>query len=160
LEIGPLVTLAFRSASGFNRPAHERWIKSSFLHGASRPDSLLVANIQRCGEVDLLIRSLEAEQKNLMNQPALRPEINPFHYQALFSDMWIASLYSIIRILLGGGAKSKENTALQALHDKVRLIRVPLEKLQIAADRELKEPLLFETANTDGGAVRNVVGIS
>ena len=71
------------------------------------------------------------------------------HYQVLFSEVWISSTYEICRLLKCRGLIGEVSEFLDLEHD-LRLIRVPIDKHEIAKDKKLKEPLKFGKLNNRG----------
>ena len=65
-----------------------------------------------------------------------------FHYQKMLSDLWIGSLYEAFRLLIDRKIAPTDNEFLKLAHE-LRLLRIPLEKHEIAADRKLPDPLLL-----------------
>jgi len=74
-------------------------------------------------------------------------------YQGMFSNIWIGSVYEFVS-LLKIRKLLDHSPQFEALAHDLRLLRVPLEKHEIAADRKLAEPLTMKrlppsTNNTD-----------
>lgn len=136
--IGALVATAFRSAAQQQAPKHQQWVDASIKISFLRPSSLLISNVQRCGEMDLLLRAMEKEWRP--PDAPVDPLLNPFHYQALLSDWWVGSAYEIVRLYL---ESEKGNARVEQLGHRLRLLRVPLEKHQIAADRSMSDPMVM-----------------
>ncbi len=67
-----------------------------------------------------------------------------FHYQCILSQNWVCGAYEIFRLL-----KSRElihgNPGFEALAHDLRLLRIPFDKHQIAADGKLPGPLTFRS---------------
>ncbi|MGC1369038.1 MAG: hypothetical protein WA831_04250 [Methylovirgula sp.] len=125
---------AFNSARAKKSEIYKRWISVFFVMGAQLPESLLPVNVQRDGELDLLLRCMEDE--------FLMPETaqSPFkaHYNLMLASVWVGSIYETVRLLREVDGKQTEFD--QLAHD-LRLLRVTLEKHQIADDHSLKNPL-------------------
>ena len=66
--------------------------------------------------------------------------INPFHYQAMLSELWIGAIYEVFRLLIDRKLAPNDQTFTAIAHE-LRLLRISLEKHEIAADRKLLGPL-------------------
>lgn len=140
--IGQLIVAAFRLAQNTNKKIHERWIQMSFRIGSKLPQSQLSVSIQRLGEVDLLCRALE---QDLSEQPAPEGGLDfRFNYLWLLSEWWVGSAYSLSFTLKD--RKILTDPEFLKLTDDLRMIRVQVEKHEIASDRKLSEPLQFSPA--------------
>jgi hypothetical protein len=115
------------------------WTSISFRVGGILPSSTLVATVQMVGALDVLLRSMESDFRRAWSQ---RDETKMFetHYQVLLSGLWIGSAYEIFRLLRERtlGPHSKE---FDALARDLKLVRIPLEKLEIADDRHILDPI-------------------
>jgi hypothetical protein len=95
--------------------------------------------VQRDGDIDVVLRCMEDEF-------AARPQENQNrifwqeHYMATFSELWIGSVYETIR-LVGARRLVRPSEKYEGLAHDLRLLRIPLEKHEIAAESRLKEPL-------------------
>jgi hypothetical protein len=107
--------------------------------GGRLPNSLLFANFQRDGEVDLLLRCMEDEHAQA-TAAGKEPGMFNFHYQRILSDYWIGGIYEGFRTL-----HQRNLVGATAVFDRIfsdlELIRVSLEKHELPKDRALKEPL-------------------
>lgn len=85
---------------------------------------------------DLLLRSLEAETSRRLNA---REEVfdETSDIQGTLSRYWILSIYEMVRVAKES-PKGKTNSALNAFYRRLRLIRVPLGKLEIAFGNKAK----------------------
>jgi hypothetical protein len=61
-----------------------------------------------------------------------------FHYQKMLADLWIGSLYETTRMLIERKL-APDTDEYRSLAHAFRLIRIPLEKHEIALDHKLKE---------------------
>jgi hypothetical protein len=61
MTVGPLIAGAFMRARSRYPELNRTWVKVSFKAGGRLPASLLMVNIQRDGELDLVIRCMEDE---------------------------------------------------------------------------------------------------
>lgn len=148
--IAQLLSAAFGQAFSRNREIHKSWISISFRVGSSLPNSLLPLSIQKAGELDLLLRSLEAEFSSQPSEGA-----DPFLFnnskQAMLTELWIGMVYEIFRLLIERDL-APDRTEFKALAHELRLLRIPLEKHEIAADKKLSGPLLLQRLPVVEGA--------
>jgi hypothetical protein len=131
------------------------WIKLSFLLGSVKPASLLSVNIQKDGEVDLILRCLEDDAAALVRQKGqdgLNELDLDFYY--VLVRYWIGSMYEAFRILKNANPGA---AAIKEIHDELALIRMPLEKHEIASDHKLPGPLKLTRVPTRGDASDEVV---
>lgn len=141
-----LIFNAFTLAFSDQRTVRESWIRISHGIGSLLPDSLLVMSVQQVGIIDILLRSLEKERETLVferkrNETDTRLE---FHYQCILSQNWVCSVYEIFR-LLQRKKLIRGNAEFDALAHDLRLLRIPFDKHEIAADRKLSSPLTFQS---------------
>jgi len=137
-SISHLVAVALRSASELNAGVSSEWLKASWFLGGLLPKSLLVSSVQDCGHLDMLLLCMENETASgLEKQP---DQTESLHYQNLFSNLWVGSLYEVCRTVKER-ALLEDPAFLDLAHD-LRLVRIPLEKYEIAADKHL--PLVVE----------------
>jgi hypothetical protein len=139
----PLVVAAFRQANIRHASLHQSWVEISHRVGGLLPRSLLGASIQRFGELDLLIRCMEDEFHSL---PGDNEAIDLFkaHYLLILSELWIGSVYEAFRLIKERKLIAQEEQFINIEHD-LRILRIPLEKHQIAADSKLSQPLQMQS---------------
>jgi hypothetical protein len=129
----------FNLAKIRQREIYETWVRISFRVGGRLPASLLSVAIQRDGELDLLLRCLEDEQVQRVSS-GVEPGLLDAHYLMMFSVFWVGSMYETFRLL----RQRKRMGTSQVFHEIFRdleLLRIPLEKHEIAKDRKLDQPL-------------------
>lgn len=135
--ISSLVSEAFDAAGVRYRAISATWIKVSSRVGGLIPNSLLMPNLQNVGRLDLLLRCMEDEQARALSSGQAGFE---GHYHRLLAELWIGNLYEIFRLLrqrkLGDQAPE-----FAAILSDLELLRMPLEKLELAKDGKLKAPL-------------------
>jgi len=148
MNVGNLITSAFAVALSRHEQLHLSWIRISSKIGSLLPDSLLMGSVQNVGQLDMLLRCMEDEFSSTDGEVDFQ-----LHYQGMFSNIWIGSVYEFVSLL-----KTRKlldhSPQFEALTHDLRLLRVPLEKHEIAADRKLAEPLTMKrlppsTNNTD-----------
>ena len=84
--------------------------------------------------MDLVIRCIEDE----VAQNDAKDDL--FHYLNLMSTYWIGGMYETFR-LLRERKLADDDKRLSAILGDLELLRIPLEKHEIAKDRTLKTPL-------------------
>lgn len=143
------VAKAFALAFSDQRAVLERWTGLAHGIGALLPDSLLSASVYQIGTVDVLLRSLEKEREPLVyEQVKSDEEVRlEFHYQCILSQNWVCSAYEIFRLLKSRKLVS-DNPEFDALAHDLRLLRIPFDKHQIAADGELPGPIEFRSLSS------------
>jgi hypothetical protein len=83
--IGQLLVGAFALSRDRNQPIYKRWIAASWRVGSKIPDSMVMASIQRAGEVDLICRALEEE---LLEKPSAEGEMDfRDNYLMMFAEL-------------------------------------------------------------------------
>jgi hypothetical protein len=137
-NVSDLLAAAFAVARQKQTPLHEVWIRISFRLGGMLPNSLLPVSVQREGEVDLVLRCLEDEMVHRIGSDQTE---NLWAGQNLnsLSVYWIGGVYEILRLLKSRNFLKGDH--FDALFTDFELLRMPLEKHEIAKDKSLKEPL-------------------
>jgi hypothetical protein len=113
---------------------YQRWISISWAMGGQLPNSLLSVNVQRDGELDQILRCLEDE----FLLPETSASMFKAHYSLMLANLWVGGIYETVRLLREIAGRQREHDPIA--HD-LRLLRVALEKHQIADDRRLTAPL-------------------
>ena len=114
---------------------HKKWIEISHQVGSILPDSLLGVSVQRLGRFDMLIREVEKTfTPDSMNSSS--PDMFANEVLSSFSENWVCNAYEIFRTLnerefISTGKEFDE------IYNDLRLIRIPLEKYQLAKDKIL-----------------------
>lgn len=130
MEVGALIVAAFQQARNKYRALNQSWTDISFRVGGIIPDSLLKMSVQRVGELDLVLRCLEDEFASAGQSDAARDMFRD-HYQTMLSELWVGSFYAIFELLVYRKL-GPDNDEFRRLANDLRLIRVSLEKHQIA----------------------------
>jgi hypothetical protein len=133
--VSDLIIASFRQALERYSNLHSVWIRISFRIGGLLPKSALSHSVQRYGELDLVLRCMEDELAPRIG----REEVN-FQYQQLLSEMWIGGGYEILR-LLNERKLSVESDNYRTLFRDLELLRITIDKHDIAGQGKLKEPL-------------------
>jgi hypothetical protein len=139
-NVGSALAHIFVDARARHPGLHESWIKASIALGGRLPASLLMMSIQRDGDVDMVLRSVEDEIQNGQATNPQDPILSPYHYLMMLSNYWVGGVYESLRLLrerklLDEGERSSE------LFRAVELVRITIDKHEIAGERRLKEPL-------------------
>ena len=150
MDVSALITAAFGRASQRYPELHRSWIQVSFRVGGLLLGSLLSVCIQRDGWLDMVLRCMEDEsaarsQADEQGQPSMA-----FHFQKLLSELWIGGVYETLRLLRDRKLVPESDEFVALLYD-ASLLRMTLEKHEIAKDRALKAPLQMQKgpANND-----------
>lgn len=118
------------------------WIEFSFRLGGLLPNSQLSISVQRIGRLDTLLRCMEDEFT-----AAVTPPENVLYYESFvtISELWIGSAYEAVRLLSDKKRKLIKTTdEYNALLRDLALIRMPIEKHEIASDKAITKPLLMK----------------
>ena len=137
MTVTQLITTAFMLARSRYPELHKTWISS-----------LLFPSVQRTGDLDMMLRAMEddfsaaPEGADEADQPA---DLLSAHYQLMLSELWVCAVYEIFRLLTESKRKlAPESDAITALAHDLRLLRIPLQKHEIATEWKLSEPLLMQ----------------
>ncbi len=134
-----LLDAAFQEARTKYAELDKKWIRISICIGSKLPASLLAPTIQRDGELDLLIRCLEDELADL-NAEGRAQDVFALRRVNMLSEYWVGGMYETFRLLRQ--RKLCENSVeFVKLFRELELARIPLEKHEIAKDRQLDAPL-------------------
>lgn len=116
-----------------NQDIYQKWISLSHKLGSKLPVAT-ISTIQSLGHFDLILRALEEEF-----YPTENVDLT-LTLQRGLSASWVGNAYEIFRV--AKNLRADDNEA-KIIHDFLLLLRVPLEKYQIAQDRKLTEPLVM-----------------
>jgi hypothetical protein len=148
-NVSQLITAAFNLAKGRLPQQYQQWVDASYAIGGLLPNSMLVSSVQKEGEIDLVLRCMEAEA---MQTPGEASPLFTFHYQSLLSASWVGGCYEILRTLRQremervqrSGGQMQGLVASPGFADLFRdleLLRVSLEKHEIPKDNKLSAPM-------------------
>lgn len=132
-----IIAQAFLSAAERYPELRSAWINTSIEIGGKVPASKLIESVQRIGELDMLLRSMEDD---FFSSDPEAYHILALQYQVTLSEFWIGAMYEVVRLLRGRNLGHSSKEFLSLAHD-LRLVRIPLEKHEIAADEKLTAPL-------------------
>ena len=147
-----LMSAAFGLAFKQHRETRETWINISHrIGGGSLPASELVISIQRIGDLDIMLRCMEEETKvdNSRRQEPTYDEILSFNCQVMLSEVWICKSYEVFRLLQSRKLLS-QNDEFESLAHDLKLLRITIDKHEIANDRKLSEPLQMQRISREG----------
>jgi hypothetical protein len=134
-----MIAEAFAQAAQTYASLAEAWIRVSHRLGGALPNSLLGPSVQRDGRLDLVLRCMEDEHAAGAQGPF------EYQYQRMFSEVWVGSVYETLRLLTDDKRKLIVATdEVLALAEDLRLVRVSLEKHEVASDRKLDAPLQLQ----------------
>ena len=139
MDVSRLIRAAFEQAAQKYPDLHQRWIQVSFRVLPLLPDSLLWISIQSQGSLDIVLRSMEDEAAACLQAGA-----GDIHYQKMLSELWVGSVYEMLRLLGDPKRKLSISDEFRTLAHDFRLLRIPLEKYEITSDRELERPLQMQ----------------
>jgi len=146
--VSPLLNSLFNVARAKYRAEHEAWVQLSYRLSGRFNLGLAFSSIQREGDLDILLRSLEDECNT--NKDASGMDFS-FHYQMMFSETWIVGCYEILRAFrqrdreaaVAGRPTSgvSELDEFKSIFTDFELLRMPIAKFEIAKDDKLEQPL-------------------
>ena len=139
-----LITLAFRTAVERKMEFHKTWTAKSLRLGSLLPDSLLITSIQQAGELDILVRCMEDDPLPTADN-ASDIDLLSFSYRCMLSTFWVGITYEVCRVL-DSRKLLPESDELKSLAYDLKLLRIPLEKHEIANDKKLAA--IVQTART------------
>jgi hypothetical protein len=161
--VSPMINIAFNVARAKYRAEHTAWTNLSGVLSGRFNLPVAVMNIQRLGDLDLLLRCMEDEY-----EASKATEIADttgsdmtLHYQLTLSEIWIVGCYEILRAFrqrdrdaLKAGIRPSGVSGIEAFKSifaDLELLRMPMTKFEIAKDDKLKEPLPLQRtpANND-----------
>ena len=142
MSVSKLISLAFAEAISQNRENQTRWVAASLRIGGRLPQSLLSVQIQKVGKFDTLLRSMEDEFADRQGGGNEDVELFGFDAQSMMSETWVSSAYEFCRTLRQREIAPR-STEFENIFRCLESLRMTIEKLEIAKDRVIKEPLMF-----------------
>jgi hypothetical protein len=107
-----------------------------------------MVSVQRDGDIDLVLRSVEDEiasgESNLQD-----PILSPVNYLIHLSSCWISGVYETLR-LLRSRDQLEQTDRVADLFRAVELVRITIDKHEIAGDNKLGAPLQMTRLPTTG----------
>ncbi len=150
LSISELIISGYQLALTQQEAVTQAWVTGSHRLGGALPGSLLSVSIQRTGRLDAVLRCMEDEYTSVASREEIRPWVD--ESLASLSEIWIGQVYEIFRL-----TQERELTAtndfFKALAHDFRLLRIPLEKYEIAQAGTLTAPIPMSRSPAEGDAV-------
>jgi hypothetical protein len=154
--ISPFINVAFNMARAKYRAEHTAWTNLSGVLSGRFNLPVAMTNIQRQGDLDLLLRCMEDECE--ANKAASIADTTgsdtTFHYQLSLSEIWIVGCYEVLRAFRQRDDEARkagvrtsgvsEMEAFKSIFADLELLRMPMTKFEIAKDKGLKEPLRLQ----------------
>jgi hypothetical protein len=170
-QISQLVEQAFHLARSKFKNENRNWIDLSFRLAGRVSLMPLTTNIQRAGELDLVLRAIEDEFNSNVGAGG-----SPFsfHYQAMFSETWVVACYEMLRAIkqreweISKKLRATNSThapdgistlsAFKSVFRDLELLRMPMAKYEIAKERdELHQPLPMRRNPPNDNATDDVI---
>jgi hypothetical protein len=165
--VSALIPQAFNVAKAKCPDEYRAWTDLSPRLAARSLVPLAVVDIQRLGDLDLLLRCMEDEHVAKAAGEVLAGDMFGHHYQKMFSEMWIGGWYEILRAIrqrAEEASKRGDQTSGLTTSDEfnrllsdIERLRMPLEKYEIAKDKSLKRPLPMKRYPPNSDATDDVV---
>ncbi len=147
-SVSDLIVSSYHFSVMQQKAVFESWISGSTRLGSALPDSLLTLSIQRAGRLDVVLRCMEDEFASGTLQEATSLVVTD--HLASFSELWIGQVYEIVRLTRDKNLIA-DSDFLKALAHDFKLLRIAMEKYEIAQDRSLKSPLLISNFPAKNG---------
>lgn len=142
MNVSQLIAEAIGLAFSRHVRLHKQWVGVGNTIGPLLPDSSLVVSAQRLGRLDIMLRCMEDEY-NAPSGVVTEAEMLALDYQGMLSEFWVVSAYEITRLLIDRKI-APDSVAFRDLAHDLRLLRIPLEKHEIAKGSKLSEPLRMQ----------------
>lgn len=138
LSVSELVLSSYQLALKQQEAVTHAWVTGSHRLGGTLPGSFLSVSIQRAGRLDAVLRCMEDE----FASADLCEEVRQWATEPLesLSEIWIGQVYEIVRLAMERKLIADSDLFKALAHD-FRLLRISIEKHEIAQDRSLLAPL-------------------
>jgi len=140
ITAGQLIVGAFNLARSQYPELNKRWINASYRMGGIIRDAALTFVLQQAGELDLLCRSIEQEtQRSIKSQQSTSGSEGTdlqINYLELLSSQWVSVTYAAHFAL---HSRKLLPTVADNFFDQIRILRVQLEKHEIADPKDRKQ---------------------
>lgn len=158
--ISPMICASFNLARARYRAEHTAWTNLSGILSGRFNLPVAVMNMQRQGDLDLLLRCIEDEfEANKASEAADKTGSDmTFHYQLTLSEIWVVGCYEIFRSFrqrdldaAKAGARTSgvsEMNSFKSVFSDLELLRIPMTKFEIAKDKGLKETLALQRSQS------------
>ncbi|MDT2022372.1 hypothetical protein [Methylocella sp. CPCC 101449] len=133
-RVSALIMAAFNQSYHLHQDVLKAWIDISFSIGGTLPRSSLTMTIQRLGRLDTLIRAIEDERYEdpWMAEP-----------HTSLAEQWIGDAYAVTHTIKSKKLNLQPEGFSELAHD-LRILRVQLEKHEIATGAATKQPIELE----------------
>jgi len=135
---GALIRAAFEQAQTRYPALFQDWQKIALRIGALLPTSQFAFAVQRDTQIDLVLRSMEDDRAAGLVGDHFSFAME-FQYQKYLSDLWVCSVYEMLRLMRERLVEN--NRELDLLAHDFTILRMPLEKHEIAEHRKLGGPV-------------------
>lgn len=160
--VSSLIDLAFNVARSKYAAQDGEWANLSGVLSGRFNLPVAMLNIQRQGNLDLLLRCMEDEHET--NFAAAQADTTgsnmAIHYQLLLSETWLTGCYEILRAFRQRdreAVKAHSRTSgvskmrsFKSIFYQLELLRMPIAKFEVAKDEQLRAPLLMQRMPFNG----------
>jgi hypothetical protein len=136
ISIAQTLASCFLRARARQQGVVSQWNKVSWHLGPRLGDSLLVLTIQQQGETDSVLRCVEDELADPERRKKIDFVTTPYWTMSAY---WIGAIYEVLRLLRERKLMSEPEA--EPIFKDFELLRIPLEKHEIAKDRNFAEPV-------------------
>lgn len=99
----------------------------------------------------MLLRAMEDEPMSSEDLQETNIEFMAFHYQMMLSEIWVGSVYEITRLRKERGLVLEDGPE-HAVARQLHVLRMPIDKHEIANGPGLKQPLQMQRNPPNGDA--------
>jgi hypothetical protein len=160
MQVSKHIISAFDIAKSKHQEEESKWISLSYDLIGSTAIVMLAFSIQRAGDFDLLLRCMEDEAAIANSTSGPHGVDFAFHYQKMISEMWVSNCYEFLRTIkqreteqdaagLQGQRRSRA-PEFATLFADLELLRMPMDKHEIAKDKQLQAPLVMQRSPPKG----------
>jgi hypothetical protein len=166
--VTPYIESAFQLARTKYGVEHATWIDLSFRLAGRVSLAPLTFNLQRVGDLDLMLRAMEDEHVANATSEMAQGLSHAFHYQMMFSETWVVMCYEALRAIrqrereVADEARAKNPnhvpddlsslSTFKLVFTDFELLRMPIAKYEIAKDDKMKQPLTMRAYPPNGNA--------
>ena len=144
MHVAELLQATYLLARAEQQEVLRKWNTASWRIGGVLAGPMIFS-LQQHGELDAVLRCVET---SLSTPDGRNAHGGVLQQQLPLSIYWIGAMYEVLRIIRD--RKAAESAEFFQLFKDFELLRMPLEKLEIAKDNKLKEPLTLHSLHTDG----------